>query len=185
MQEVCKLYNEALLRAENLGKQGLRFQDEDRKAIVAMLENLKGFNYKDVAHAIARAEWDGTGNYNNVYARHVQRLVTFLTQYGTLRVNLKCAPTPAVEEEEEVIVPLTTPISAMVQKKVDELIEIAVQYGVTSTHALTPYINRAIEKRKAQQKVEQFTQRLKEELALTGMTKEMALEALAAATASL
>lgn len=187
MQGIIELYEEATLRATNT-KTGLRFTTEDRKALVAKLEELRGFNFKDVAHAIAKREWDGSGVYNNVYGRHVGRLHYFLGQYGTLRALPEPEPEalPVIEEAlPEEFVPMSTPVSAMVQKMVDELIETAVKYGVTSTHALLPYINRSIEKRKATQKVEQTTERLLEELRLTGLTREQMLAVLAAVPASL
>lgn len=185
MDHIIDLYEQATLRADAT-KQGLRFLVEDRKALVAAMEELKGFNYKDVAHAISRREWDGTGLYNSVYGRHVGRLNYFMNQYSTLR-----NPEPLEEEqtgipdEPETIIPLSTPVSAMVQKLVDELVETAVKYGVTSTHALSPYIHRAIEKRKAAQKVDHAKERIVEELRSLGLTREQMLEALAASGAVL
>lgn len=182
MQKIIELYEASVLRANNT-VQGLSFTTEDRKALVAALEDLKGFNYKDVAHAISRREHDGGEGYNNVYARHVGRLQYFLRQFGTLRKVVDETP------EEPVELPAATeasaPINATVQGLVDALIETAVKHGVTSTHALTPYINRSIEKRKAAQRIESATDRLIKELQDGGLTREQMLIALRSASAAI
>lgn len=170
MEHFFKLYDQATLRAEVNGA-GLRFLNEDRKLLVAALEGMKGVNYKDVAHAIARREWDGTGVYNNVYARHVGRLAFFIQQFGTVQKEEPEAP----ELQEEA----SAPINATVQEAVDNLLNIVVKHGVSSTHALLPYIHRSIEKRKAAQKISQAAERILEELRGTGLTREQILATLA------
>lgn len=185
MQKIIDLYEASVLRAKNT-PQGLSFQTDDRKALVAELESLAGFNYKDVGHAIARREHDGGDGYNTIYARHTGRLEYFLRQFGTLRKAVDKAPVAPVElvaQEEETQV--SAPINATVQGLVDALIETSVKHGVTSTHALLPYINRSIEKRKATQRIETATDRVLDELRGTGLSREQMLLALRSVSAAI